>query len=358
MEILEYFYESSPKNDFFYPRKLRLPEGDSFVLCGARATGKTSLILEYLRPLEEERYLYIDAQDPVFALEDIDVDLLESFLNEEGIEILVLDHWHEHFLERLPSVGQLILVTRTPPSSSALPLYELFPLDYEEFLGFDRGHSPTLAFNRFLKTGTLPSVNRSLVPSVSLELRRLFYEKFNDQESRLLLILARFHGRRVTTHQIYMAARESFRISKDWVYATVKEFEKEKLVYFVEPISRESGKKLLLYDFVLTRYLNKRQPFAVTFETMMALTLMKHGFPFRSAGHLGYRLEDRNELVMPAPFEEEEQLWKRVHARYGAFRKTGAAKISVVTISNRFAFRIGEIEFEALPFYEWSILNE
>jgi hypothetical protein len=33
-------------------------------------------------------------------------------------------------------------------------------------------------------------------------------------------------------------------------------------------------------------------------------------------------------------------------------------RVAVVTVSNRFTFRIGEIAFEALPFYEWSILNE
>jgi len=359
MDILEYFLDLKPQNELFHPRKLLLPEAGSFALYGARGTGKTALLLEYLHRLPPDSWLYLDAQDPAFALEDIDVEMLESFLKEEAVETLAIDHWYPGFLERLPRVSRLILVGRKPPEEAALPAYELFPLDYEEFLGFDRSHSPTLAFNRFLKLGTLPALAAHATPaSAVLRLREIFYESFDDQESRLLLILARFQGRRVTPHQIYTTAREYFRISKDWTYATLKRFESEKLLFLIPDLQGSNGKKLILYDFIFTRYLNKFQPFPATFDAMIALALIKHGFPFRAAGTLGYLLEEREELVLPSPFENEDQFWKRAQKRYGDFHRTGATKVSVVTVSNRYTFTIGEIIFEALPFYEWSILNE
>jgi len=358
MDILEYFLDLNPGNDIFYPRKLRLPSADSFLLYGARSTGKTALILEYLGQLKDRKWLYLDAQDPAFALEDIDELQLEDFLKEEAIRTLVIDHWYPGFLERLPKCEQLILVSRRKEPEIPLPHYELFPLDYEEFLGFDRSHSPSLAFNRFLKLGTLPALGRSTPASAVLRLRELFYEMFDDAESRLLLILARFQGRRVTTHQIYTTAREYFRISKDWTYATLKRFEEEKLLFFVPDIQRGSGKKLILYDFILTRYLNKYQPFPATFEAMVVLALIKHSLPFRAAGALGYLLQERKELIFPSPFEGEDQFWQRAQKRYGVFRKLGVGKVWVVTVSNRYRFRLGEIEFEGLPFYEWSIVNE
>jgi len=357
MNILDSFYDLKPQNDLFHPRKLRLPESGSFALFGARATGKTALLLEWVRRRPPESWIYLDAQDPVFALEDIDAEMLEAYLRDEGIRTLIIDHWYPGFLERLPGAEELILAARTLPEEFPLPRYELFPLDYEEFLGFDKGHSPTLTFNRFLKVGTLPALSRTPPASVTLRLRSLFYEMFDDQESRLLLILARFQGRRATAHQIYTAAREYFRISKDWTYAALKRFEEEKILCFI-PEAEGKGKKLLLYDFLLTRYLNKRQPFPVTFDAMVALALIKHGFPFASLGPLGYRLEGRDEIILPSPFESEEQFWKRAQNRYGAFRKQGVKRVTVVSVSNRYHFTIGTIEFEALPFYEWSILNE
>jgi len=183
MDILEYFLDLNPGNDIFYPRKLRLPSADSFLLYGARSTGKTALILEYLGQLKDRKWL-----------------------------------------------------------------------------GFDRSHSPTLAFNRFLKLGTLPALGRSTPASAVLRLRELFYEMFDDAESRLLLILARFQGRRVTTHQIYTTAREYFRISKDWTYATLKRFEEEKLLFFVPDIQRGSGNGRPGTDQTLASLSGRRSP--------------------------------------------------------------------------------------------------
>ena len=356
MDILDYFYELRPRNDLFYPRKLTLPDEGSFALFGARGAGKSALILEWLNQRKEDGWLYLDAQDPVFALEDIDVALLEGYLEEEEIFTLVIDHWFEGFLERMPRARELILVSRTLPPDLSLPRYELFPLDYEEYLGFDRSPAPTQSFSRFLKVGTLPALSRMPPPSVPIRLRELFYEKFDDAESRLLLILARFQGRKVSAHQIYTSARESFRISKDWTYATLRRFEEEKLLYLI-PYKSGAGKKMILYDFLLTRYLNKRQPFPITFDALVALALIKHQFPFLAAAY-GYILEGRSELVLPSPFENEEGFWRRAQKEYGSFKKEGIRKVSVVTVSNRYRFEIGGIEFEALPFYEWSILNE
>ena len=358
MDLLDYFYELRPRNDLYHPRKLQLPEQGSFRLYGARGTGKTARILEWLRNLPPESWLYLDAQDPIFATEDTDASTLERYLVQEGIETLVIDHWYEGFLDRLPQARRLVLVSRIASAKIKLPAYELFPLDYEEFLGLDRSHSPSATFNRYLRAGTLPSVARSPVGSAPLKLRELFYEKFDEQESRLLLILAKFQGRRVTTHQIYTHAREYFRISKDWTYATIKRWIEERVIFLLDDLRRGSGKKLIVYDFVLTRYLHKLQPFTVTFDSMVALALIKHGLPFKSVGNLGYLLEKERRLVVPAPFEGEEQFWRKAQSRYGAFRAGGAEKIVVVTVSNLFEFDIGDLHFEALPFYEWSILND
>ncbi len=358
MNILEYFLNLKPKNELFYPRKLRLPKKESFYLYGARATGKSTLILEYLNQQEELKWLYIDAQDPNFVLEDIDVVELEIFLKEESINTLVIDHWYPTFLERLPKSNQLIIVSRQSYDYLKASQYELFPLDYEEFLGFDRTHSPTLAFKHFLKLGTLPTLAKSTSNSVSLQLRRVFYEYFDENQSRLLIILARFQGRRVSVHQIYTTAREYFKISKDWLYSTIKDFEKEKIIFFITYNERGTGKKLILYDFVLTQYLNKHQPFFISFDSMVALTLIKHSFNFKVIGGMGYYIPNRYEIVIPSAFENEEQFWIKAQKHYREFKRAKVSKVWVVTVSNIYSFTIDDIYFEAIPFFEWSIVNE
>ncbi len=357
MHILEYFFNIRIQNTTFFPRKLLLPEEESFHLCGARGVGKTSLIVDYLQSLPKESWLYLDCQDPVFALEDIDSDHLNAFLDEEEISTLVLDHYYEGFLETLPEATQLIIVSRRPLAQLTFPVYELYGLDYEEFLSFDRDHTPTASFNRFLKVGTLPAMARWELAALDTTLRPFFFASFDEDESRMMLILARYQGHRVTTHQLYRYAREYFRISKDRVYSTIKRFEEEKLIFFIEDVEGKGARKMILYDYALARYLSKEQPFPVTFDALTALALIKHDFAFAAIGNRGYLLLDRT-LVLPAPFETEEQVWTYAYNRINFYRQHAVTHVWIVTVSNRFTFVLRGIAFEGIPFYEWSVVNE
>ena len=356
MELLEYFYENRPKNEIYYPRKLSLPIEGSVLLHGTRSSGKTTLILEHLSTIDEN-ILYIDCQDPIFALEDIDIDTITEFIKQESITVLVLDHWYREFLDSFPKVKLLIIVTRKMVEVDGIDSYfKLYPLDYEEFLGFGKSGSVEHIFNKFLKLGTIPQIAISKVESLYLKMRRVFYEKFNDQESRLLLILARFQGRRVTNHQIYTNAKEYFKISKDWTYKSIKEFEEEGIVIFIDDI--DGGRKMFLYDFVFTRYLNKYQPFAITFDAMTALALHKHKKRFKAHSNFGYFLEDTKEFVIPSFFETEDAIKKKINSKIKKLISLKIKNISVVTVSNRFSFDLKGLNIEAMPFYEWSILND
>ena len=356
MHLLESFFNNRVKNTTFHPRKLLLPSEGSFHLYGARGVGKSALIIDYLQALPADSWLYIDCQDPIFALEDIDSRLLAEFLREEAISTLVLDHYYDGFLEQLPQANRLIVVSRLPQPELALPTRELFGLDYEEFLSFDRDHSPTQSFNRFLKVGTLPSMALRDLGALETTLRPFFFASFDEDESRMMLILARYQGHRLTTHQLYRFAREYFRISKDRVYRTIRHFAEEKLIFFIENAEGKGAKKMILYDHALASYLSKQQPFAVRFDSLVALALIKHGFAFGALGKRGYLYGD--ELIIPAPFETQEQAWTQAYKHIPLWRKHAIRHVWIVTVSNRFRFELGGIVCEGLPFYEWSIVNE
>ena len=356
MSLLESFYNNRIENTRFYPRKVSLPDVGSYHLYGARGVGKTTLVVESLQPLPEDSWLYLDCQDPAFALEDIDDVLLRAFLKEEEIETLVLDHYYEGFLESLPTEVRLILITRSSETETDLPGIELFGLDYEEFLSFGRDLSPTHSFNRFLKSGSLPGMAHGETAALDTVFRPFFFASFDEDESRMMLILSRHQTHRVTTHQLYHHARESFRISKDRVYRTVKQFEEEKLLFFIEDVERKGARKLILYDYALSRYLNKAQPFAVTFDALVALALIKHGFAFVALGNRGYLLG--SELVLPAAFDNEESAWTNAYNRIHLYRQHTIQHVWLVSVSNRYRFELGGIVFEGIPFFEWSIVNE
>ena len=321
------------------------------MLIGARSSGKSALIIDYINALKHN-FLYIDCQDPVFILEDIDSSQLEETIKEEQIKTLILDHYFEGFLDVLPKVSQLIVVSRKV-LDIRLPSYRLYPLDFEEFINFMKTTNPLSAFNLYTRYGSLPHIAKSY--NQTLASRELFFEKFDSQEGKVLLILALFQGRVATSHQIYQRAKDYFKISKDWLYKTIKDFEKEGLLYQIDILEKGYGKKVLLYDFVFSKYLNRYQQIITTFDSLVAIALIKHQITIKaSLNPLAYFLGD-GDLILVAPFEERDKMLQKVQINFSFFISNSLKNVTIITNNNNYSFKIKGINFVAIPFYEWVV---
>lgn len=356
MNLLEYYQNQHHDNENYVVRKTQIPQSGDLNLFGVRGAGKSAMVLDFLNDKEKESTLYIDMDDPNLIFSALELPTLQQYINRSGITLLVLDHYHEGCLPSFPSVERLIIVSRTKIASTSCTPLELFPLDYEEFLAFESAVSATNAFNHFLRRGTLPAMAK-LQRSNTAAMKTFMQSRFEPNEQKLLLILAQYHTKHLTTHQLYSVAKEKFKISKDWLYKTIKAFKKEKLIYSINDRYQKSGKKMLLFDFAFAKYLTTGQPFIVQFDTMVALALLKHYISFETLGIHGY-ITDDNELIIPAPFESEESLWVKSQNKFSLFKKYGVKKVTIVTVANTYEYDIEKLHFEALPFYEWSILND
>ncbi|MCB4759413.1 MAG: hypothetical protein LGB58_01675 [Sulfurovum sp.] len=354
MDLLEYYHEHLPQNSSYIIRKTLIPNMGDVNLYGARGCGKTALILDYLYAYEEKA-LYIDLEDPNLILNTFDTLPLQAFIKEYHIKVLILDHYEEGMLEIFPTVNRLILLSRIPVQQERFTPVQLFPLDYEEFLAFEHGRSTTIALNHFLKAGTLPNMAQHKT-NTTLVMKQFFQQQFSPNEQSLILILARYNTQPMTIHQIYSFTKEHFRISKDFVYSAIKRFQEEGLIYFINNAIKRSGKKMVMYDFAFVKYLTAGQPFGTQFDTMIALTLIKHYIAFKTLGMHGY-ITKENELIIPAPFESEENFWVKAQHKFGIFKKYAISKVTIITIANSYTFNIEKINFEALPFHEWSIAH-
>lgn len=354
MDLLEFFYDYPPQTEKYVERKLVLPESGDVNLYGARGCGKSTLVSHYLSR-STRKTLYIDLEDPALILNTLDTLPLQAFIEEKGIEELIFDHYVPGMLETYPRVKRTIVVSREPLDEKKFTAVALYPLDFEEFLVFDHGQKNVHAFNRFFKQGTLPALAVTGKP-IRYRWKHFFQHQFSPSEQSLLLILARHNTQTLTIHQIYTFAKEHFKISKDFVYETMQRFQKEGIVHFIENRIRSSGKKMIFYDFAFAKFLSHDQSFNVQFDTMIALTLVKHKVAFRTLGIHGY-LTDDSTLIVPSPFESEEQFWLKAHQKFSLFKQHGVRHIQIVTVANDYRFDIESIRFEAIPFHEWSIVH-
>jgi predicted AAA+ superfamily ATPase len=350
MYILNEFFINPPKVENLYPRKVILPN-KSFLLYGARGVGKSALIVNYMQNLQKDSFLYIDAQDPAFVLDDITTQELEEFIKDEGIKTLIIDHYFEGFLEYLPKVEQLIIITRKKEDLDLEPIL-LYPLDFEEFFNFQKVSTLEQNFSLYTKYGSLPQIAKS---HSSFAYKELFFEKFDTQEGKVLLILALFHTKIATSHQIYQKAKEYFKISKDWLYKVIKELENEDVLYQIPLFEKGFGKKILLYDFAFAKYLNKTINFNIIFDSLIALALIKHNIKFKALQTpLGY-LTEGNELILVAPFDGENEFWTKTQTNFGFYTNLNPKKVTIITNAISYNFKIKDLEFKAIPFSEWIV---
>ncbi|MEA3434496.1 MAG: hypothetical protein U9R13_07905, partial [Campylobacterota bacterium] len=356
MDLLEYYQNQHYNVENYVPRKCQLPMEGDFNLYGVRGAGKTTIILDLLSQEEEERSLYIDFDDPNLAFNTLGSLTLQQYIDREDISLLILDHYIEGYLTSFPNVERLIILSRIPLSGKALTTIELFPLDYEEFLAFEATTAQSNGFKHFLRSGTLPLLAHS--QKTSTQTMKIFFQSaFNENEQKLLLVLAQHHTKHLTIHQIYTFAKEKFKVSKDWLYKTMKLFTQEKLVFFINDRYQKSGKKMLLFDFAFAKYLTMGQPFIMQFDTMIALALIKHHIKVQTLGIHGY-VTQNNELIIPAPFESEESLWVKSQNKFSLYKKYDIKKVTIVTVANTYEYDIEKLHFEALPFDEWSVIND
>ncbi len=356
MHRLDYFQNHPPENALYYQRKLPIPDVAALNLYGVRGSGKTALIIEYLKNISNSELLYIDCEDPSFLLTPLNEKEIQDYILKHNIQTLVLDHFESSKIAIPPHAPRVILITRTPVPFGSYVGAQLFPLDYEEFLVFEKGASQSGSFNHFLKFGTLPSASKSSTKGLP-GFKTFLLSKFDHNEIMLLIILASHQTHHLTINQIYLAAKEHFKISKDWLYRKIKLFEDEGIIYFLEDSSQKYGKKLILFDFAIAKYLVHEQPFFAQFDAMIALALIKHQRNFTTLGIQGY-LIDKHELIIASAFEGEESVWKKSYGKYAFYKSNAIRKVTIITIANNYNFEIADILFEALPFYEWSILNE
>jgi len=355
MQTLQTFYETLYKNSLFFDRKIII-EHKKTILYGPRKSGKSHLIIDHISHYEKGSYLYIDFSDDRVESHLV-AENLPIFVQKNRIKLLVIEHFDFSF--ELPNVDEILLTTTF--SSKHLPGYEkltLYPLDFEEFISFDKKHSNIEhLFNLFTNHGTFPQIVQSIELDYQRQMQTILHLILNDTTT--FLIYKRFcelQSTKISLFQIYNHLKGFTKISKDKLYAITAELIEQKLLFFVEKYNQPSAaKKVYPIDFALKDALTFKKDFLKRFENMVFLELIKRDKTVYYEEGIDFYIPEESLAVLCVGFATTEAIEMKLQKLLPTFWALHIKRIEVVTLSSESAKDIEGFSFSIAPFWEWSL---
>ena len=356
MDLLEFFYGRKIKIANIIQREIRPNLSSPLLnLYGPRGCGKSALIKSYLSRYKPEEYLYIDLEDPAFILHHVEPEQISTFVKQNGIKLIVFDHFVEGMFDPLlKSDATIAIISRKALSHDAFFKQELAPFTFKELLPTVRGSSAQALFGRYLKHGSLPIAYGTKGNEPTANFKSLFHMRFSLQEQSLLVLLAKYNARPMSAYRLYTLAKEHFRISKDLVYESLERFEEEKILFSILEKGSKRNRRFVLYDFAFARYLYPLMPFNQLFEAMVLLHILSESKNVVYVDHGTYYMEKESTLLIIAPFESEEVLKSKIKHAIFKHHQLSLRSVTALTVSSTFSEKESSIDAKAIPFYRWA----
>jgi len=355
VQTLQSFYEMNFKNTLFFDRKISITHKKT-ILYGPRKSGKSHLIIDHLSHYEKGSYLYIDFSDdrvePHLVAENLAI-----FVQKNRIKLLIIEHFDFSF--ELPNVDEILLTTiftcKTLKGYDSLILY---PLDFEEFISFDKKHSNIEhLFNFYTNSGTFPQIVQNSEQSSQKQMQEMLHLILKDATTFLIYKrLCEMQGSKISLFQIYNHLKVFTKISKDKLYAITSDLIDQNLLFLVEKYNQPSAsKKVYPIDFALKDALTFKKDFLKRFENMVFLELIKRGKKVFYEEGIDFYLPDESLAILCVGFATTEAIEMKLQKLLPTFWALHVKRIEVVTLSSESAKDIEGFSFSIAPFWEWAL---
>ncbi len=355
MQTLELIYETIYKNNSFFDRKQTITQKKTIVY-GPRKSGKTHLIIDHLSHYEKGSFLYIDFSDNRLEIDTLEENL-SLFVKKYPIKLLVIEHFDFSF--PLPKIDEIVLSTiltcKTLEGFSKLTLY---PLDFEEFISFDKKHSNIEhIFNLFANHGTFPQIVQYAESDHHRAMQDMLHVIIKDETA--FLIYKRFcelQSTKVTLFQIYNQLKSTMKISKDKLYAITAHLIEQKLLFLVEKQGQPSAaRKVFQVDFALKNALTFKKDFLKRFENMVFLELLKRDKTIFYDDLIDLYIPDEHLAIFCIPFATDEVIQRKMKKLTHTFKSLHVTRVEIITLGNEESFTLETIHFSMLPFWDWAL---
>jgi len=363
MQILNVLYQNPPKNIKFIDRKLTIDSSKTIII-GANASGKTSLVIDYLKKFKNEESLYINLNDIRVDKSEILENLISFLKINSNVKIVAIDNLDsqitaDNFYKILKDNVENIIFTTNKKSIKLEEFKSLILhfLDYEEFIAFfHKNLDQDALFSHFLSRGR--SVTSALldISEVNSYLQNILKENLDDMHINLLKECVAFQGQSLSVYELYKRLKERIKISKDSVYASLGELEESGYISLVAKFNEPNATKRLYFeDFALRNALSFKKDFTKNFTNVIFCELFKFEEQIFYTKEIDFFLAKKKLAIICVPFSAPEIVFLKFKKLHASLKELGISKLQIISVANQAEQSIEGIKCEILPFSRWSL---
>jgi len=354
MTSLEFCHELEFTKINFIERKIKITHPKT-ILTGACKCGKSFLIFDYLSNFSSEDYVYIDLNDLRNKKSEI-INDLEEYIFKNKIKVIVLENYEFDF--KIPFCHSIIITTKNNKQLKGYKKLFVPPLDFEEYLLHDKkNQNITSSFNDFLKYGNLPFTLQINEFKVLNELQSLLKNISSDKtSSEVLKALFLNLDEKKSLNQLFQSLKKEIKISKDKFYLKCKEYEMEKIIYFLSKHNQEKApKKIYCYNWAFLNSVSYKKKFKNELTNMIFMELIKKYEKIYYLDYIDFYIPTKNLVIVSIPFFNSQLMQNQLKKILKIIKDYKINQFHIITVSNSEHILLDKIEINILPFYEWAL---
>ncbi|MDO5045634.1 ATP-binding protein [Campylobacter sp.] len=363
MKELLSLYNTALKSLKFIDRKFSISSAKTLIV-GGDGSGKTSLVIDYLKQFKDENFLYVNLQDIRINQSEI-LDNLERFLKDnKDIKVLAVENISSN--EQAQKLAQIsilnlqsvILTTNQKKINlDGFARLNLNYLDYEEFIAFfPKNLDQDQLFSHFVIHGN--SLNSAFLDQSEVveSLQTRLKSSLNESDINLMRECVRFQGSNLSAYELYKNLKMRFKISKDRVYGGLEELENSGFISLVAKFEYpNAAKRLYFNDFAMRNALTLKKDFAKLFSNIVFCELFKFKEEIFYTNDFDFFLPKRKFAILCIPFSDKDLIFLKFKKLHANLKQLNANKLQVISVANQAELSLEGIKCEILPFSRWAL---
>lgn len=358
---LKDLYEEKIEKIDYIERKKRIVSPKT-ILFGSINSGKSYLLLDYLSKFQKESVLYVDWSDLRVKKDELFAKLDEILLKNKEIKAIGIDNFNDlnleelvKFVEKKNSYSIIISTRQKELVIDGFERLAIYPLDFEEFMLFDKKRSDTQAIlAAFLRHGNGAKNPFIQVAKIAEFEQLVFRANLTYNELLVLQNSLQYVDEIFSVNRVYLELKESNKISKDSVYGAIAKFENELLLNLIANYEdKRAMKKLYFSHFGLRDSFDFKKDFHKKFANALFCELLNLDEEICYTKELDFYLPKRGLAILLAPFSANEFVFLKFKKLTPKLKELKISKLNVISMANSDILDYEGLRCEIVPFYQF-----